>query len=213
MALADQFRAIERNLPTDWNVARLRLIVSDEGDCARAAALLGPTNPGRHGKVIHFLGARRGAGIGADRIRALLGRLDDERIEGSLELAGVEEAAAAGTLASTTLASAWDAATAALPPDWSDVIAEVEVTSSDYIEPGALRLSPVNPTRVGDRPAFRFRVARTLGYGASPEMARRCLERLDEGGIRGSVRIVDAFSDADPVRTQGLVWTTGGRIR
>jgi hypothetical protein len=213
MALVDQFRELERNLPADWNVARLRLIVSDEGDCARAAALLGPANPGRRGKVIHFLSARRGAGVGVDRIRTLLGRIDEEEIDAVVELVGVEEATAAGTEPDATFASAWDAAVAALPPDWSDVIAEVEVTSSDYVEPGALRLSPVNPTRVGDGLAFRFRVARTAGFGASPEMARRCLERLDEAGIRGSVRIVQAFSDAHPVRTQGLVWTTGGRVR
>ena len=40
--------------------------------------------------------------------------------------------------------------------------------------------APINPRRDGDRSALRFRCARTVGYGASPEMVRRCLERCDD---------------------------------
>src|SRR6266480_3499382 len=50
MALVEQFRRLESGLPDGWQSARLRLVIPDEGDCARAAALLGPTNPGRRGK-------------------------------------------------------------------------------------------------------------------------------------------------------------------
>jgi hypothetical protein len=42
-------------------------------------------------------------------------------------------------------------------------------------------------------------------------MVRRCLERLDREGVRGSVRILHALSDTDPVATQGPVWYVGGR--
>jgi hypothetical protein len=212
MRLAEQFRRIYHELPDGWQAARLRLTVDDEGDCGRAAALLGPTNPGRHGKVIDFATARRGAGVGPDRIHALLRRLDAERVRGDLELGRVEEAAASTGDARPTLVNAWDAALATLPPDWSDLYAEVELTSSDYIEPGALRLSPLNPTRPDARPLFRFRAARKFGYGASPEMVRRCLERLDEAGIRGELRILHAVSDSYPAKTQGPVWYAAGKV-
>jgi len=59
--------------------------------------------------------------------------------------------------------------------------------------------------------AYRFRVARRFGYGASPEMFRRCLERLDGEGIGGTLRILHALSDTKPVSTQGPVWYVGGR--
>jgi hypothetical protein len=212
MALVEQFRRLESGLPDGWQAARLRLIVPDEGDCARAAALLGPTNPGRHGKVINFTSARRGAGVGPDGIRGLLRRLDAERIDGELELVGVDEAAAPVNGGRPTLAEAWDTTLATLPPDWSDLYAEVELASSDYIEPGALRLSPLNPTRPDARPLFRFRAAHKFGYGASPEMVRRCLERLDEAGITGSLRILNVISDSHPAKTQGPVWYAAGKV-
>jgi len=42
-------------------------------------------------------------------------------------------------------------------------------------------------------------------------MAGRSLERLDEEGIRGEVRILRALSDTRPVATQGPVWYVDGR--
>jgi hypothetical protein len=42
-------------------------------------------------------------------------------------------------------------------------------------------------------------------------MARRCLARLDEEGIRGVVRVLYALSDTDPVGTQGPVWRLEGK--
>jgi hypothetical protein len=92
------------------------------------------------------------------------------------------------------------------------VYAEVELDSSDYLEPGALLLAPVNPARVTERLAFRFRAARRFGYGASGEMTQRCFERLDAAGITGEVRVLWALSDSKPVYTQGPVWYVGGRV-
>ncbi len=65
--------------------------------------------------------------------------------------------------------------------------------------------------RDGERLAFRFRSARRFGYGAAEPVVRRCLERLDEAGIPGTVRILHVFSDTNPVGTQGPVWFVGGR--
>jgi hypothetical protein len=210
--LSTQFRGIESELPADWSSARLRLTVPDAADCGRAAALLGPANPGRRGKVINFVTVRGGGGVGPDGIRKLLRRLDVERIHGELELVGADETPAAVVDQRSALAEAWDTAAATLPPDWSDLIVEVELSSSDYIEPGALRLSPVNPTRPDARPLFRFRAARKFGYGGSPEMVRRCLARLDEDGIRGELRILQVFSGSYPAETQGPVWYQAGKV-
>jgi hypothetical protein len=212
MPLVEQFRGLQSRLPADWKSAGLRLIVGDERDAARAAALLGPTNPGRRGKAINFATARHGAGVGPDRIRELLRRLDAAGIDGELALAGVQEAPVAAAAARRKLADAWDEALATLPPDWSDLYAEVELGSSDYIEPGALRLSPLNPTRPDARPLFRFRAARKFGYGGSPEMVRRCLERLDEARMRGKLRILHVVSDSYPAKTQGPVWYAAGKV-
>ena len=59
--------------------------------------------------------------------------------------------------------------------------------------------------------SFRFRCARSFGYGASNQMVRRCLARLDEERIPGEVRILRALSDTHPVYTQGPVWRIGER--
>jgi hypothetical protein len=209
--LVEQWRQIEQSLPSEWGDARLRLTIPDEGDSARAASLLGPLNPGRRGKVVRFFAARRGAGPSADAIGRLLRRVDEAGIAGELELVGSEEAQAQPEIARSTFVATWEAALASLPPDWSDLYAEIELVSTDWLERGALLLAPVNPARYGGKPAFRFRVARRFGYGASAGMMRRCLERLDEAGIRGELRILRVLSETAPVATQGPVWYVEGR--
>jgi hypothetical protein len=140
-----------------------------------------------------------------------LGRVDAARLTGELELVSSGKAEPVPETHRPTLAAAWAAAVAALPPDWSDVYAELELTSTDHLERAALLMSPLNPARFGGRPGFRFRVARSFGYGAEPTMVRRCLERLDEAGIRGELRVVHALSDTEPWSTQGPVWYVGGK--
>jgi hypothetical protein len=211
VALVDRFRGIERELPDDWETAHLILVLQDDKDAARAAALLSPLQPGRRGTVINFTATQRGGGFGADRVASLLRRIDRERIAGQLALGGATAMTETTSVATQSLAAAWDEAVAGLPPDWSDAFVEASLSSTDYIEPGALRLSPLNPRRSGPTPVFRFRVARRFGYGGSPEMARRCFERLDEAGITGTLRIVNALSDTKPARTQGpVLYTAGG---
>ena len=209
--LVEQWSGIERGLPEGWGDARLALAVEDEGEAGRAAALLGPLNPGRGGRELRFTTARRGAGFGPDHLRRLLRRLDEEGIRGELELLASGEPAGAPALARRPLADEWDELLAALPDDWSDLYCELELASTDYVERAALLLAPVNPARYGGLPALRFRVARRFGYGASAEMTRRCLERLDAQGIRGRVTVLRALSDSQPVATQGPVWRVGGR--
>jgi hypothetical protein len=211
MSLAGDWEELQRSLPEGWGTARLRLTVADEDECDRTAALLGPANPGRRGKVIRVFATRGGAGPSPDTLRSLLARLDAEGIQGELELVGVDEAEAQPETSRSTLVATWGAAVAGLPPDWSDLYAELELVSSDWLERAALLMAPVNPARYSGTPGFRFRVARRFGYGASPEMTRRCLERLDQEGIRGELRILRVLSDTHPVATQGPVWYVEGR--
>jgi hypothetical protein len=212
VGLVEQWREIERSLPEGWSDARLALTVADERDAERAAALLGPANPGRSANRIRFYATRRGAGTAPEAIARLLRKIDEEGIRGELELlfSGKPEPVPLET-SRPSLAESWDELVAGLPADWSDVYAEIELYSTDYLEPAALALAPLNPARPGVKPVFRFRAARTFGYGASPGMVRRCLERLDEREIRGEARILRALSDTKPVGTQGPVWYVGGR--
>lgn len=213
MRLVAQWRRIDSELPTGWRDARLSLTVPDSSQLARAAALLGPANPGRSGDALLFATSRGGTGVGPDAVGRLLERLDGERIAGTLALLASTEAAVPEPeeAAGFTLAAAWETALATLPADWSDLLCDLEVVSTDYLQRAALLLSPLNPTRDPAKVAFRFRVARRFGYGASPQMVRRCLERVDEDGIRGRVSILRALSDTHNVATQGPVWYVGGK--
>jgi hypothetical protein len=213
VSLVEQWREIVAGLPEDWADARLRLTIEDPQEAARAAATLGPINPGRRGNVLRLYATRRGTGHSPAIIERLLARLDEDRIRGELELvgAGEHETVAAPLIQRPTLAATWDASIAALPQDWSDLYAEVELVSSDWLDRAALLMAPLNPARYGGVPGFRFRVARRFGYGASAEMTRRCLERVDEEHIHGELRILRVLSDTDPVQTQGPVWYVEGK--
>jgi hypothetical protein len=212
--VADQFRAIEAQLPADWADVRLVLVFDDVAASERAAALLAPLGPGQIGNKVQLTVSRRGGS--AERLRQLLSRVDREGIRGRLELVTSSSAVPEPGEASISwppLEEAWLAAVAALPEDWSDLYAEVEVSSSDFLDPGALRLAPLNPSRPDRGLAFKFRVARSFGYGASSGMARRCLARLDEEGIKGRLSILWALSDTKAVVTQGPVrYTRSGPV-
>jgi hypothetical protein len=169
--------------------------------------------PGRVGHEFRLYVVRHSAGPSAGALARALARLDGERIGGELELLAAEETAtAAEAPPRQSPADSWEALLATLPRDWSDLYVEVEITSSDHLDPAALALAPVNPGRYGDALGFRFRCAREFGYGASPGMVRRCLARLDEHGIPGEVRILRVLSDTKPVGTQGPVWYVGGKV-
>ena len=212
VSLAGQWEEIEAGLPADWDDARVRLTVEEAAQTTRAAALLGPLQPFRAGPdSVSIRVARDGSGPSAETARRALRRLDAERLHGTLSVVSVHARAALPEAPpAATLAESWDAAVATLPADWSDLLGEIELDSSDYLDRGALHLAPVNPRRVGDRTAFRFRSASRFGYGASPGMVRRCLERCDDDGMHGRVEILRALSDTHPVGTQGPVWQIDG---
>jgi hypothetical protein len=216
--LAAQWDEMRAGLPTDFGETRLRLKVRDESQAIRASALLAPLLAGRSGNEVSFVCTGHAGPQSDEIVRRLLDRLDREGIWGELELVSVSPAEAVEAAEEVPgewvpLAPAWEEVLAELPPDWTDVYAEVELTSSDHLAPAALQLSPLNPARDGDRFAFHFRSSRSFGYGVPAAMVRRCLERLDEAGIPGRVRILRALSDTKPVQTQGPVWYAGGRVQ
>lgn len=211
LRLVEQFNELERGLVDEWAELRLRLRVEDESRAERTAALLAPANPGRLGRVIRLTVDRRGPGVAPEALRRLLKRLDDEGIAGTLELQSIQKAPLEELRTKATLRAQWELRLAEVPPDWSDIYAQVRLDSTDYLERGALLLAPVNPARYGGPAALRFRCAQYFGYGVSPEMAARCFERCDEEGITGEVEILYVLSDTNPVATQGPVWLLGGR--
>jgi hypothetical protein len=204
-----QWIQLERGLPPNWTEIRVQLTVP-AAQRDRAAALLGGANPLRSGDQLRLFVSRGGA-FGAEAFRRALLRLDRQGVNGTLEVEHVVETEPEAAPEARGLASQWDAATANLPRDWNDMLAEVTLRSSDQLERGALLISPVNPLRVDDSLTLRFRAARTHGYGVSAGMVRRSLARLDEEQIPGVLRVLKVLCDTDNVGTQGPVWRVSGR--
>lgn len=217
MALAERATEILDGLPRDWTHGRLELKLEEPEDLGRAGLILAPATPGRSadGYALDVYNGPAPVGASPELVRRVLARLDQEGIRGRLVLVGADEtpASAAPRPAETqkSLGAAWDAVLETFPPDWSHCYAEVVLDSSDYIERAALLMAPANPARLGELTALRFRVARTLGYGVSAGMARRCLERLDAEGITGTLKVLRVVSDDHPAATQGPVWRIAGR--
>jgi hypothetical protein len=211
MRLVDQWRRIAADLTRGWAGVRLGLTLTRPDRRARAASLLSPASPGRTGETLTFWVRRGGGGIEPDRCTNLLAKLDAEGIGGTLALLETAEREVEEEVPSEGLAGAWATAAAALPPDWSDLYCELELASSDHLDRTALLAAPLNPTRVPGRSAFRFRVAQSAGYGTSPQMTARCLERVDADGITGRLAILRVLSDTHNVATQGPVWRVAGK--
>jgi hypothetical protein len=209
VSVAQQWKAIGSNLPADWARAQLRLELRDREAADGAAAMLGPAGPYRAAPtVLLFSVARDGSAPSPDNIVRLLRRVP----VGTLSLSGSQAATKiTRTREPTALTASWDAAVAGLPADWSDLYAELQLLSTDFVERASVLCIQCNPRRDGRRAALRFRCARTSGYGVSPEMARRCLERCDAESIRGSVSILRVLSGSRHVGTQGPVWLAGGK--
>jgi len=214
VSLAGEWTRIRAALPEGWSRAELRLTMDDGRTAGRASAMLAPAQPFRpEPHVLRFASARDGSATGPDAVARLLRRLDEARLHGHLELADTSAPVAlqeAPLEPAISLVASWHVAVAGLPPDWSDLYAELRLDSSDYIEPGAVLLAPINPRRDGTRLALRFRAARRAGYGASAGMVERCLERCDGMGMQGSVEVLRVLSDTRLVGTQGPTWLVSG---
>ncbi len=221
MKLAEQWSELVAALPRGWQRASVALELDDPAHRERAATILGPAAPARAHSALRIDFARDGQPIlpSPDLVRRVLGRLDSEGVRGRLSLVDGAEgeggegdaAGGRGVRASRSLAAQWSALVEALPADWSHLLAEVELDSSDFIDRAALLMAPANPSLVAGTRTLRFRSARAVGYGVAVGMARRCLERLDRERITGRASFVHVVSDARPVATQGPVWRMGGQ--
>jgi hypothetical protein len=213
MALAADWQKAQADLPSAWVEARVEVSLETAGDSDRVLRLLAPLQPLQSEAGISLRISRHGSGPSAEGLRRALARLDAERLHGTLTVSSIEEREPeAEALPELSLPESWDAALAELPADWSDVLGEVELGSSDWVEPGALLLAPINPLRIESTSRLQFRSASQFGYGASAGMVRRCLERCEGAGMRGEVRVLRVLSDSRPVGTQGPVWQIDGRM-
>ena len=189
----------------------MSLAIKDDAARSRAAALLGPAGPGVGNREIRFAVSTKGTGIGPEATRRLLRLIDQERIVGRLELVETVGLRPDPGRSTRSLAGGWKEALEALPSDWSDLVAELELDSSADVDRAAVLCAPINPMQSTGRPGFRFRCANRFGYGASAGMVGRCLARLDEAEITGGVRITRVLSDVHPVGTQGATFVGGRR--
>lgn len=211
MKLVDQWAAIEARLPRHWEDVRLTLTTEEASELPRAAAVLGPLNVGRVEGALVFHVRRAGGAAGPEAAKRLFARLDEQRVWCELSRGEIGEAAPAEEPVRVSVAQSWDDALATLPGDWSELLCRLEIAGSDLLPRAALLCAPINPTRDRESIGFLFRAGR-VGYGVSTGMARRCFERLDEESITGSVTVLHALSDTQPVASQGSSWIVAGRV-
>jgi hypothetical protein len=104
-----------------------------------------------------------------------------------------------------TLVEAWDALLAEEPDDWFQLTAHLELEDPERLEEAALLMCAANPWHGPNWRSGRldFRVARQHGYGASSQLTRGLLRRLDTHGITGTLAISSSVDAVNPVGTQG----------
>ena len=136
MRVVDQWRSIRSELPEEWGETKLNVAIARDEQRARAAALLGPAGPGRLGNHLRLSVHRAGGGIGPDQADKLFGKLDDEQIRATLSLVTVDEREAREQAPREPVAAQWEVALERLPADWSDLLCELQLTSTDHLAPG-----------------------------------------------------------------------------
>jgi hypothetical protein len=104
-----------------------------------------------------------------------------------------------------TLVEAWDALLAEEPDDWFQLTAHLELDDPERLEQAALLMCSANPWHGTTWRSGRldFRVARQHGYGASAQLVRGLLRRLDREDITGTLTISSSVDAVNPVGTQG----------
>src|SRR5215212_8178543 len=132
MRLAEQWQEIEASLPEGWTSAQLSLAVAEDADADRVALILASLTPGRTGTGfrLQVRPSRNPEGI--------VRRLDREGIRGRIDLIGTGAARAEAPVVEprhrqAPLTSQWDELVGDLPHDWSELYAEVELASSDFL--------------------------------------------------------------------------------
>ena len=171
----------------------------------RRAARPGPAVPGGAGHPALRRRPATAARPGPTASPACCARLDDAGIGGTLTLASSEQAAAARRARARRCSpTPGTPRSRVCPSDWSDLLCELTLLSTDYVERAAVLCIQMNPRRDGDRAALRFRCARVARLrrraGDGPPLPRALPTRED---IRGSVTVLRALSDTQHVGDAG----------
>lgn len=81
-----------------------------------------------------------------------------------------------------------------LPPDWTDLEVDMRIEEESQYVDTAVALSQVN-AQVYQYPRegwqWRLLVAQSFGHAAAPETVVGVLEKLDEAGVRGELRVAE----------------------
>jgi predicted alpha/beta hydrolase family esterase len=81
-----------------------------------------------------------------------------------------------------------------LPPDWTDLEVDMRIEDMSQYVDTATALSQVN-AQVYQHPQegrhWRLLVAHSFGHAAAAETVKGVLERLDEGGVAGQLRVAE----------------------
>jgi predicted alpha/beta hydrolase family esterase len=83
---------------------------------------------------------------------------------------------------------------ATLPPDWTDLEVDMRIEAESQYVDTAVALSQVN-AQVYQYPQegwqWRLLVAHSFGHAAAAETVGGVLEKLDEAGVRGELRVAE----------------------
>jgi hypothetical protein len=106
-----------------------------------------------------------------------------------------------------SLVQQWDAILAEEPADWENLFVELTIADADRMEAAGLAMCSLNPWHGESWRSgwFRFRVARTFGYGSDDQLTRSVLGRVDAAGIAGELKVLRSVDRFLPVHTQGTV--------
>jgi hypothetical protein len=81
-----------------------------------------------------------------------------------------------------------------LPPDWTDLEVDMRIEDESQYVDTAVALSQVN-AQVYQHPQegwhWRLLVAQSFGHAAAAETVEGVLEKLDEAGVRGELRVAE----------------------
>ena len=105
------------------------------------------------------------------------------------------------------LVQQWDALLIEEAADWENLFVELVIEDNDRMEEAGLAICPLNPWHGESWRSgwFRFRVARTFGYGADDALARNMFAKLDDKSIVGKLALLRSIDHFLPVHTQGTV--------
>ena len=219
MGLVAQWSGIADGLPERWADVQLRLSLDRPETANRAAVLLGPIGPGRAGgrAAALDLGGRQRPGpappaAGTPRRRGHpgLARADlrDRRPDRGRARRRSRRRSRGVCTARGRLGGARRVVAGRLERPALHARAAVDGRPA----PGRARDRAPQPLAPRSRSRLPFPCrAEATATAPRPEMAQRCLARLDERTIPGQLRLVEALSDTRPVATQGPTFIVDNR--